>query len=278
MVSTTSLLAFSAIAFTGYFSSYVQAHGYMYLPLAEFKGQATSAWIVEIEPQFKADWESVNGDTELIALYAEKAKEAGYENNIRKLLDSDTNLYGANCGFTDPDADPKDPPTDGTATFSRGIAHHGPCEIWLDDTMALHDDDCALTFGTSDYETIKSVMKPIDYSSCSSSGCMLRFYWLAFQGSESGKYVWQIYKDCVPLSGPAEGQTSTATQGSSNSTTTTESTPAATDAPATTAPTGQEADNETPAPNAPEPTEAPLQQSPAAPSTTEKCNAPRKRV
>ncbi|KAF4315221.1 hypothetical protein BBO99_00004402 [Phytophthora kernoviae] len=273
MVSTASLLSVTVFAVTGYLPSHVQSHGYVYAPPAEFKGTTTSEWVVQIEPQLKADWESVNGDIELIALYVEKAKEAGYENNIRKLLDSDTNLYGANCGFTDPDADPKDPPTDGTATFSRGIGHHGPCEIWLDDTMVLHNDDCEEAFGTSDYETIKSVMKPVDYSSCSSSGCMLRFYWLAFQGSKTGKYVWQIYR-------PAEGQTSTATQGSSNSTETTESTPTATDAPATTATTSEASDTETPATDAPEATEVPLtgtQQSPATPSATEKCNA-RKRM
>ncbi|KAG7395827.1 hypothetical protein PHYBOEH_003120 [Phytophthora boehmeriae] len=261
----TKAVAVAAAVAVGYFASEVQAHGYMYIPLTEFDGAANGAWIVQIEPQFKADWESVNGDTELIALYVEKAKEAGYANNIRKLLDGDTSLYGADCGFSNPNASPKDPPTDGTATFERGIAHHGPCEIWLDDTMVLHDDDCALTYGTSDYATIKSVIKPVDYSSCSTSGCMFRFYWLAFQGSESGKYVWQIYKDCIPLSGPAGGQSSSTTQ-VSNSTasttapaTTTQSSgagdtaassnaPASTDAPAVT---------NTPATNAPASTDAP---------------------
>lgn len=75
------------------------------------------------------------------------------------------------------------------------ISGQGPCEIWLDDKMILHDDDCEETFGTSDYEKIKTVFKPIDYSSCSANGCMLHFYWLAFQGRTTGnsKYVWQIY-------------------------------------------------------------------------------------
>ncbi|RLN47765.1 hypothetical protein BBJ29_002041 [Phytophthora kernoviae] len=79
---------------------------------------------VRIEPQFEADWESVNSDKELIMLYAEKAKEAGYENNIRKLMDGDTSLYGADCGFSNSNASPKDPRTDDTATFERGIVHH----------------------------------------------------------------------------------------------------------------------------------------------------------
>ncbi|KAK1933578.1 hypothetical protein P3T76_011792 [Phytophthora citrophthora] len=258
MTSLMALFSATALVVIGYLSTQVNAHGYMLIPLAEFKGKDTSAWIVQIDPQFDADWQSVKGDTELIALYVEKAKAAGYENNIRKLLDSDTKLYGADCGFTDPKAKPKDPPTDGTATFSRGIAHHGPCEIWLDDTMVLHDDDCEKTFGTEDYLKQKSVLKPIDYSSCASGGCMLRFYWLAFQGVD-GKYVWQIYKDCVPLSGPAEGQTSTATTSASNSAQSTE-TPA----------NGSEYENE--APKATEATVTATQEPASTPAVEEKCN------
>ncbi|KAL3673158.1 hypothetical protein V7S43_002453 [Phytophthora oleae] len=124
MTSLVTVLSVTTLAVLGCLSAQVEAHGYMFLPLAEFEGFATSAWVVQIELQFDADWQSVKDDTELIALYVEKAKAAGYENNIRKLLDSDTKLYGADCGFTNPKADPKDPPTDGTATFSRGIAHH----------------------------------------------------------------------------------------------------------------------------------------------------------
>ncbi|OWZ04858.1 hypothetical protein PHMEG_00023167 [Phytophthora megakarya] len=221
MASTTSFLA-AVVAAIGYFTTEVQGHGYMLIPKTEFKGTATGAWSVQISPQFQANWESVKNDDELIALYVEKAKEAGYANNIRKLLDSDTSLYGANCGFSNPDATPKDPPSDGTATFERGLAHHGPCEIWLDDTMVLHNDDCAKAFSVEDYMSIKSVFKPIDYSSCSSSGCMFRFYWLAFQGSTSGKYVWQIYKNCIPLTGPGAGKTSTTSTNTTQSTDTTQ--------------------------------------------------------
>ncbi|KAH7485452.1 uncharacterized protein KRP23_4503 [Phytophthora ramorum] len=123
MVSTASLFA-AAVATLGCLTTHVQAHGYMLIPQTEFKGTATGAWSVEIAPQFQANWESVADDTELIALYAEKATEAGYANNIRKLLDSDTSLYGADCGFSDPNAKAKDPPSDGTATFERGLAHH----------------------------------------------------------------------------------------------------------------------------------------------------------
>ncbi|KAG3110043.1 hypothetical protein PI125_g10363 [Phytophthora idaei] len=196
-------------------------------------GDSSDWMIVQIAPQFQANWESVVNDDELIALYVEKVKEAGYANNIRKRFDSDTNLYGAECGFSNPDAKPKDPPSDGTATIERGLAHHGPCEIWLDDTLALHNDDCAKAFSVKDYMSIKSVFKPVDYSSCLPSGCMFRFYWLAFQGSTSGKYVWQI-SELHPFVG---GQTSTAGTGIAKATQTPASNSLQTDVPTAGTPT-----------------------------------------
>jgi hypothetical protein len=195
--------------------SQVRAHGYMYIPLAEFTDSVTSAWIVQIDPQWTGDWDSCSSSDDdcLTTLYTSLKSSNGYS-DIRTLLDSDTSLYGADCGFTNPDATAKDPPTTGDATFSRGMVHVGPCEIWLDDTMVLSNDDCMTAYGDGTQD-LASVFTPVDYSSCSSSGCMLRFYWLAFQGVDS-EIVWQVYKDCVPLTGPAAGTTSTA-----NSTTTT---------------------------------------------------------
>ncbi|KAF4140465.1 hypothetical protein GN958_ATG10325 [Phytophthora infestans] len=124
MVSVVSL--FTAMAAVSSILTQVDAHGYTLIPEAvplakHKKDKKISSWIVQIEPQLKADWNSVGNDDELIALYVEKAKEGGYENDIRKLLVSDVNLYGADC---DPKADPRTPPSDGAATFSRGIAHH----------------------------------------------------------------------------------------------------------------------------------------------------------
>jgi hypothetical protein len=74
----------------------------------------------------------------------------------------------------------------------------GPCEIWLDDEMVLHDDDCYSTYGGEDQD-VKSVF-PVDYSVCQTKGCKeMRFYWLAFQGLNS-KTVWQVYsKWCFRL-------------------------------------------------------------------------------
>ncbi|RLN97573.1 hypothetical protein BBJ28_00019749, partial [Nothophytophthora sp. Chile5] len=168
-------------------------------------------------------WDSCSSDDDdcLTTLYSSLKSSNGYD-DIRTLLDSDTDLYGADCGYTNADATAKDPPSTGTATFSRGMVHVGPCEIWLDDTKVLSNDDCMTAYGDGTQATA-SVFTPVDYSSCSSSGCMLRFYWLAFQGVDS-EIVWQVYKDCVPLTGPADGTTSTSTTTTDASTTTDDST------------------------------------------------------
>uniref|UniRef100_H3GDH3 Uncharacterized protein n=1 Tax=Phytophthora ramorum TaxID=164328 RepID=H3GDH3_PHYRM len=219
MVLSSSIVSVAAalVALVGQ----VNAHGYMYIPLAEFTDSETSAWVVQIEPQWSGDWDSCSSDDSdcLTTLYSSLKSSNGYS-DIRTLLDSDTSLYGADCGFTNPDATAKDPPTTGDATFSRGMVHVGPCEIWLDDTKVLSNDNCLAAYGDGTQDTA-SVFTPVDYSSCSTSGCMLRFYWLAFQGVDSSM-VWQVYKNCVPLTGPAGG-TSTTTSSTSTGSTTTES-------------------------------------------------------
>ncbi|KAG7395832.1 thioredoxin reductase [Phytophthora boehmeriae] len=213
MVSTSFVTIAAAVAVSVH---QVQAHGFVENPKSEFKGSENSDWIVEIEPQWEGDWVGAKGDEAMVALYKE-LKAKNNVKDIRTLLDSDTKLYGQDCGFTNPDAPPKDAPTDGTATFSRGIVHAGPCEIWLDDKMVLQNDDCQSAYGDGTQETI-SIFKPVDYSSCAASGCMFRFYWIGLQRLD-GKPLWQSYKNCIPLKGPPGGgasQTSPSTGDGSN--------------------------------------------------------------
>ncbi|TDH67632.1 hypothetical protein CCR75_006008 [Bremia lactucae] len=197
-------LLLTAVATAAITIGQVQAHGFMKIPLAKFKKDSgsPSEWIVEIQPQWKGDWDAAKGDEGLVEIY-KTLKVSNGVSDIRTMIDGDANLFGADCGKTDPNAAPETPPTMDNATFSRGIVHAGPCEIWLDDKLVLTNDDCQSAYGDGTQETI-SVFKPIDYSSCSSSGCMFRFYWLAFQRRDS-KTIWQVYKNCVPLSGPVNG-------------------------------------------------------------------------
>ncbi|KAG1685351.1 hypothetical protein DVH05_008455 [Phytophthora capsici] len=192
----------------------VDAHGYMLIPESQFKGSANSAWIVQIDPVWASDkWDGNNPQS------VDTFKSLKAANNFKdlKTLMDDTSVYGADCGFTDPNGTPQPIPTDGKATFSRALVHVGPCEIWLDDKKVLYEDDCFSKYGNKNQD-IKSVF-PVDYSSCDNGGCkQMRFYWLAFQGL-SKKTVWQSYKDCIPLKGSGGGGSSTTQKSQTSSST-----------------------------------------------------------
>ncbi|KAL3669487.1 hypothetical protein V7S43_005879 [Phytophthora oleae] len=182
----------------------VDAHGYMLIPLSQFKGSANSAWIVQIDPVWASDkWD---GNKPQSVDTFKSLKAANNFKDLKTLMD-DTSVYGADCGFTDPNGTPQPIPTDGKATFSRALVHYGPCEIWLDNKKVLYEDDCFSKYGNKNQD-IKSIF-PVDYSSCDNGGCkQMRFYWLAFQGLNK-KTVWQSYKDCIPLKGSGGGGSST---------------------------------------------------------------------
>ncbi|RLN49175.1 hypothetical protein BBJ29_008609 [Phytophthora kernoviae] len=166
------------------------------------------------------DWDGNNAQS-VTAFNA--LKKANNYVDLKTLMD-DTSVYGADCGFTDPNGTPQPIPSDGKATYSRAIQHVGPCEIWLDDKMVFSDEDCYAKYGNENVD-VKSVF-PVDYSSCDGGGCKeMRFYWLAFQGVD-GKTVWQSYKNCIPLEGSGGGtsQKSPSTPSSSSTGDTTQQT------------------------------------------------------
>ncbi|KAL3657634.1 hypothetical protein V7S43_017437 [Phytophthora oleae] len=208
-VSTAALLVASIPS--------TDAHGYMLIPESQFSGSANSAWLVQIDPVWASDsWDGNNaGSVDTF----KSLKSANNFKDLKTLMD-DTSVYGADCGFTNPSGTAQPIPTDGKATFSRALVHVGPCEIWLDDTKVLYEDDCFSKYGNENQD-IKSVF-PVDYSSCDNGGCKeMRFYWLAFQGVDS-KTVWQSYKDCIPLEGSGgSSTTSTSTSTTSQTSSTT---------------------------------------------------------
>jgi hypothetical protein len=155
------------------------AHTYLTQPLAEFKGGASkSSWVAEFSPPW-------SGKFKTGAQYAAVAPGKGFK-NLRSFLES----KGPTCGNSLSSAKPKPIPSDGMVKFASTLEHPGPCEIWLDETMAFHSDDCEKQFGSS--TSVK-----VNFSACKGS-CMLRFYWLGLQDSGTR---WQSYKNCVPLGG-----------------------------------------------------------------------------
>ncbi|ETP24139.1 hypothetical protein F441_02817 [Phytophthora nicotianae CJ01A1] len=83
------------------------------------------------------------------------------------------------CGFTTTDVDPQP----------------GPCELYIDDKMVLHSDDCESDYPGGPNDSGEMSVIPVDYSSCNGN-CIFSIYWLGFRNAQ-----WQAYINCVPLSG-----------------------------------------------------------------------------
>ncbi|OWZ22473.1 hypothetical protein PHMEG_0002817 [Phytophthora megakarya] len=184
------------------------------------------------------------------------------------------------CGWSDPNGIPQQIPEDGTMRTS-GYTHDGPCEIYMGDKLALSYLNC--------HESITDQTFKLDYSGCGDS-CVLYWYWLGVRYLKK-KYSWQVYKECIPLysgsststgttttapttessttgsaAAPEADSVSTLSSGSSNETPTTTTT----DAPATEIPvTGPSTSNGNTQSRPP---------SINTGSTTQKCNASRKRI
>ncbi|OWZ13990.1 hypothetical protein PHMEG_00012596 [Phytophthora megakarya] len=118
------------------------------------------------------------------------------------------------CGNTLENGTPQPIPSDGKVKWlgngGGGFTHTGPCEIYIDDKMVLHGDDCEDEFQGGDVGSKKTSDMPVDFSSCNGK-CTLTIYWLAFQNAQ-----WQTYVNCVPLEG--KGGSTPTTQGSSTGT------------------------------------------------------------
>ncbi|KAE9004777.1 hypothetical protein PF010_g14358 [Phytophthora fragariae] len=190
------------------------------------------------------------------------------------------------CGYTRTDVEPKPVPTDGKVTWlgngGGGFTHTGPCEIYIDDKMVLHGDDCEEEYPGGPNGSDKLSEMPVDYSSCNGD-CTLSFYWLGFQNEQ-----WQAYVNCVPLkgSGGSTTQTQASNAGSPAIGEKTAETPStetqATEAPPAATPQSVETPTTETAPSADTPeTESPSVETTTteAPLTTDtKCKAPARRL
>ncbi|KAG7380423.1 hypothetical protein PHYBOEH_011447 [Phytophthora boehmeriae] len=170
------------------------AHGYISKPAAQFVDPTTSTYYART---INADINSAfgglkwNDNPEVnTATFTSSFANAGYS-SLRNMLDQ----YVSDCANTRTDVSPVD--VSGLTTMNwqndqeqKGFieSHHGPCEVWIDDTMVDHQDDCVAAYGSSYPASVKA-----DFSKCSGD-CMLRFFWLALHEPN-----WQIYKQCVPI-------------------------------------------------------------------------------
>ncbi|OWZ04879.1 hypothetical protein PHMEG_00023141 [Phytophthora megakarya] len=195
----TSSLAFvtAAIGFNS-----VDAHGYVSKPAAQFVDPTKSTYYAKT---ITADCNSAFGGLKWddspeanTATFTSSFPNAGYK-SLRDMLDGQV----TDCANTRTDVSPVD--VSGLTAMNwqndqeqKGFidSHHGPCEVWIDDTMVDHQDDCVATYGSGYPANVNA-----DFSKCSGD-CTLRFYWLALHEPN-----WQVYKQCVPVVNNAGGQT-----------------------------------------------------------------------
>ncbi|EGZ08128.1 hypothetical protein PHYSODRAFT_255975 [Phytophthora sojae] len=120
------------------------------------------------------------------ATFTSAFPNTGYS-SLRDMLDQQV----ADCANTRIDVSPVDVAGLTVVTWENGngiTSHRGPCEVWVDDIVVNHQDDCVATYGAG-----TQIKVPANFSKCLGD-CTLRFYWLALHEPK-----WQIYKQCVPI-------------------------------------------------------------------------------
>jgi len=228
----------TAIALVG-LTSRTDAHGYLKQPEPSWVDSPNVEWVVNID-NF---WDIGSGGDQ-VGTFKTMAAEKGM--SVKDVvLDM---VKDKTCGNTKPDGAAQPIPSDGLVKWlgndGGGFTHTGPCEIYLDDKMVLHSDDCEDEFPGGPNDSGVTSDMPIDYSSCNGK-CTLTIYWLAFQNAQ-----WQAYVNCVPLEG--SGGAAPAAETPSSAAGSSAEQQQATDAPAPAAPsTSTAGSSSAPAPSAP---------------------------
>ncbi|KAL4145343.1 hypothetical protein PRNP1_013015 [Phytophthora ramorum] len=94
----------------------------------------------------------------------------------------------AECGFSLPNGTARNLPAE-VQWHEFALSHQGPCEVWCDDKLAFMDQNCALN-----YPEVPASL-PYDIDVCAGAS-MMQSYWIALHG-----LPWQLYLNCVPLTG-----------------------------------------------------------------------------
>ncbi|KAG2774047.1 hypothetical protein PC129_g9488 [Phytophthora cactorum] len=101
------------------------------------------------------------------------------------------------CGFSLTNGTARDLPSEYVEWNQLTEGHDGPCEVWCDDALAFEDDNCAVNYPDTPSQW------PYDASKCKGAS-RLTAYWIALHG-----LPWQVYINCVPLTGSLNSTTST---------------------------------------------------------------------
>lgn len=183
-------------------ASSVDAHGYLVQPAAKFKpGVMNTNYLKTITaddlgaPFAGKKWN--DSPTANSNMWTSSYAESKYATTgIRTFMDE----AAPDCGFTLTDGAAVDVSSMRSVQWANDqerkgfiTSHTGPCEVWIDDKMVMHEDNCVEKF--PDYPA----NIPVDFSSCTGK-CTLRFYWLALHEAN-----WQVYKHCAPIENRSAG-------------------------------------------------------------------------
>ncbi|TMW59714.1 hypothetical protein Poli38472_004783 [Pythium oligandrum] len=241
MVSTKYMIAAAAVS-----APLVHGHGYMGLPKVTFVGNgdptefATTIngykalpYTLPLTGSFPTKDSVYSTDPTSNTKYYTQAIEASQYKSLREFILSQAPNVG--CGKTKlADKQPLPDAVEWTHGASEGFtpSHEGPCEVWCDDEMVFHDDNCSKNYPSAPaklpYEKAKCVGKS-----------KLATYWMALHGAD-----WQVYISCAALEGgsgnsgsapspaPGNGATPSVKPATPASSTPAATKPAATPAPA----------------------------------------------
>ena len=172
---------------------FVQGHGYLSNPPAQFRDSSTKTSYngitsESIDPAFAGlKW---NGDADAnLKTFTTSFKKTKFT-SLKNMFD----VAKIDCGNTRIDVSPIDVSNMNSMSwqndeYKEGFinSHSGPGETWFDDTMVFQNDDCR-----SAYPKYTAVI-PIDYSSCKGK-CLFEFYFIGLHEPNH-----QMYKQCVPI-------------------------------------------------------------------------------
>ncbi|KAK1942483.1 hypothetical protein P3T76_005982 [Phytophthora citrophthora] len=169
------------------FISHTNGHGYLEEPSPSWEDSPNPEWVVNVDNY----WDIGSGGDQC-GLFKTMAEEKGV--SVKDVV-LDMVGSGKECGHTLADGTRQPVPTDGKAKWlgngGGGFTHVGPCEIYIDDTMVLHGDNCEDEYPGGDVGSTVTSDMPVDYSSCNGD-CTLTIYWLAFQNAN-----WQAYSTFI---------------------------------------------------------------------------------
>lgn len=170
----------------------MEAHSKLLVPTPNMQGFGS------VSPSGYIDGPSVLKGSRSFALYPEQNadtfteafKKSEYKSLRELVLKTYTPEPGANkeCGVSALQGTPQKVP-DYVEWRTIDSSHHGPCEVWCDDQLAYHNDNCLKAFPTGPHRL------PYDKQKCVGAK-RLQAIWLAVHFAQ-----WQVYINCATLDG-----------------------------------------------------------------------------